>query len=81
MSPRARQPARAKSSEAPSPAAPERPAQPAPAAAAADFEKLGVFYLGRPYDLASKQSGSGLLLYDSKDLVTHAVCIGMTGRG
>ena len=23
----------------------------------------------------------GLLLYDSKDLVTHAVCVGMTGSG
>jgi hypothetical protein len=48
---------------------------------AEDFEKLGVFYLGRPYDLATKQSKPGWLLYDSKDLVTHAVCIGMTGSG
>ena len=46
----------------------------------ADFEKLGVFYLGRPYDLATKQA-SAALLYDSKDLVTHAVCVGMTGSG
>ena len=46
-----------------------------------DFEKLGVFYLGRPYDLASKQGKPGWLLYDSKDLVTHAVCVGMTGSG
>lgn len=46
-----------------------------------DFEKLGVFYLGRPYDLAQKQAKEGLLLYDSKDLVTHAVCVGMTGSG
>lgn len=38
-----------------------------------DFEKLGVFYLGKTKD--------GLLLYDSKDLVTHAVCVGMTGSG
>ena len=38
-----------------------------------EFEKLGVFYLGRTKD--------GLLLYDSKDLVTHAVCVGMTGSG
>ena len=51
------------------------------ASAAADFEKLGVFYLGRPYDLATKQSKPGWLLYDSKDLVTHAVCVGMTGSG
>jgi hypothetical protein len=45
------------------------------------FEKLGVFYLGRPYDLKAKKPKDGLLLYDSKDLVTHAVCIGMTGSG
>ena len=46
-----------------------------------DFEKLGVFYLGRPYDLPTKSAKPGLLLYDSKDLVTHAVCVGMTGSG
>ena len=45
-----------------------------------DFEKLGVFYLGRLYDLSGKKP-KGLLLYDSKDLVTHAVCVGMTGSG
>jgi hypothetical protein len=48
---------------------------------AEDFEKLGVFYLGRPYDLTAKQAKPGWLLYDSKDLVTHAVCVGMTGSG
>jgi DNA helicase HerA-like ATPase len=48
---------------------------------AAEFEKLGVLYLGRPYDLAAKQAKPGWLLYDSKDLVTHAVCVGMTGSG
>ncbi|MCI0453433.1 MAG: ATP-binding protein [Candidatus Dadabacteria bacterium] len=46
-----------------------------------DFEKLGVFYLGRPYDLNEKRRKEGLVLYDSKDLVTHAVCVGMTGSG
>jgi hypothetical protein len=46
-----------------------------------DFEKLGVFYLGRPWDLRGRRPGPGLLLYDAKDLVTHAVCIGMTGSG
>ena len=46
-----------------------------------DFERLGVFYLGRPYDLAAKRANPGWLLYDSKDLVTHAVCVGMTGSG
>jgi len=39
------------------------------------FEKLGVFYLGR------SKANDDLLLYDSKDLVTHAVCVGMTGSG
>jgi len=46
-----------------------------------DFDKLGVFYLGRLYDLQNKKGLDDLLLYDSKDLVTHAVCIGMTGSG
>ncbi len=45
-----------------------------------DYEKLGVFYLGRQYDTAAKKA-NGPLLYDSKDLVTHAVCVGMTGSG
>src|SRR5215467_16247835 len=54
---------------------------PSEAGSAEDFEKLGVFYLGRPYDLATKQAKPGWLLYDSKDLVTHAVCVGMTGSG
>ena len=53
----------------------------ASASTAEDFEKLGVFYLGRPYDLVAKQPKPGWLLYDSKDLVTHAVCVGMTGSG
>jgi hypothetical protein len=47
----------------------------------ADYEKLGVFYLGRPVDPTIKKAQPGLLLYDSKDLVTHAVCVGMTGSG
>ncbi len=46
-----------------------------------DFDKLGVFYLGRLYDAAKRAPLEDLLLYDSKDLVTHAVCIGMTGSG
>jgi hypothetical protein len=44
------------------------------------YERLGVFYLGREYDPASQQVGTDLL-YDSRDLTTHAVCIGMTGSG
>jgi hypothetical protein len=46
-----------------------------------DFEKLGVFYLGRLYDLKTRKGREELFLYDSKDLVTHAVCVGMTGSG
>jgi hypothetical protein len=46
-----------------------------------DFEKLGVFYLGREYDLAAKKRGENPVLYDARDLVTHAVCVGMTGSG
>ena len=46
-----------------------------------DYEKLGVFYLGREYDAAKNQTSPNLLLYDSKDLTTHACCIGMTGSG
>jgi hypothetical protein len=46
-----------------------------------DFEKLGAFYLGRTYDLKNKTRGESLVLYDSKDLVTHGVCVGMTGSG
>ena len=46
-----------------------------------DYEKLGVFYLGREYDAASAQLKDELVLYDSKDLTTHAVCVGMTGSG
>ena len=45
-----------------------------------DYEKLGAFYLGRPW---SESSGTepGPLLYDAKDLVTHAMVVGMTGSG
>jgi hypothetical protein len=45
-----------------------------------DFEKLGVFYIGRESDPAGKQLGDPVL-YDSRDLVTHAFCAGMTGSG
>ncbi len=47
----------------------------------ANFEKLGAFYLGRSYDLQAGRLNDDLLLYDSKDLTTHAVCLGMTGSG
>jgi hypothetical protein len=46
-----------------------------------DFEKLGLFYLGRDYDTAAARVLDTPVLYDSRDLVTHAVCVGMTGSG
>ena len=46
-----------------------------------DFEKLGAFYLGKEYDMDAKSRAENLLLYDSKDLCTHAVVVGMTGSG
>jgi len=44
------------------------------------YERLGVFYLGREYDSKADALGDEVL-YDSRDLTTHAVCIGMTGSG
>jgi hypothetical protein len=46
-----------------------------------DFEKLGLFYLGRQYDVELRRISDEVVLYDSRDLVTHAVCVGMTGSG
>ena len=46
-----------------------------------DFEKLGVFYLGREFDAATAALKDAPILYDAKDLTTHAVCVGMTGSG
>jgi hypothetical protein len=46
-----------------------------------DYEKLGAFYLGREFDAAANALKDDLILYDSKDLTTHAVCVGMTGSG
>ncbi|MGB7296647.1 MAG: DUF87 domain-containing protein [Candidatus Aminicenantales bacterium] len=45
------------------------------------YEKLGLFYLGKTVDPETQAVTSDYLLYDSKDLVTHAVCVGMTGSG
>ncbi|MDP1570318.1 MAG: hypothetical protein Q8L86_09960 [Vicinamibacterales bacterium] len=45
------------------------------------FEQLGLFYLGRRYDAVARQRLPEPVLYDAADLVTHAVCIGMTGSG
>ena len=45
------------------------------------YERLGLFYLGRRYELGSAARMADPVLYESKDLVTHAVCVGMTGSG
>jgi hypothetical protein len=45
------------------------------------IEKLGQFFLGRIHDLDEGQTSAEELLYDAKDLTTHAVCVGMTGSG
>ena len=46
-----------------------------------DFEKLGLFYLGRTVDPATRTATDVPLLYDASDLVTHAAIVGMTGSG
>lgn len=44
------------------------------------FEKLGVFYLGATRESMAAGEPEPVL-YDSRDLTTHAVCVGMTGSG
>lgn len=46
-----------------------------------DYEKLGVFYMGRSFDIEAGKASPDPVLYDSKDLNTHAVIVGMTGSG
>jgi len=46
-----------------------------------DYEDLGAFYLGREVDGEELAAGDQPLLYDSSDLTTHAVIVGMTGSG
>jgi hypothetical protein len=46
-----------------------------------DYEKLGVFYLGRRYDPSCRQTTTEPLLYESRHLVTHGLVVGMTGSG
>jgi hypothetical protein len=46
-----------------------------------DFEKLGLFYLGRQVDPESGATLPEPFFIDSRDLTTHAVCVGMTGSG
>lgn len=46
-----------------------------------DYEKLGAFYLGKVFDPVAWKRTDDYLLYDSRDLCTHGVCVGMTGSG
>ncbi len=46
-----------------------------------DFEQLGIFYLGRTCDPDTGERRDEPILYESKDLTTHALCVGMTGSG
>ncbi|MCP1224705.1 ATP-binding protein [Sebaldella sp. S0638] len=46
-----------------------------------DYEKLGSFYLGKKYNFGKKELTNEYYLYDSKDLTTHGLCVGMTGSG
>jgi hypothetical protein len=46
-----------------------------------DFEKPGTFYLGRCFDPQAARPIDRPVLFPSKNLTTHAVCIGMTGSG
>jgi len=45
------------------------------------YEKLGAFYLGKEFDIEGRKLLDNLVMYDSKDLVTHTVIVGMTGSG
>jgi hypothetical protein len=44
-------------------------------------ESLGQFYLGRRFDLVTRTGDTEPFSYRSNDLLTHAVCVGMTGSG
>lgn len=45
------------------------------------YERLGYFYLGKAIDPESGERAQEPFLYDSRDLLTHAVILGMTGSG
>lgn len=46
-----------------------------------NFEKLGIFYLGKEYDFKKDTLKKDPLLLDDSQLTTHAVILGMTGSG
>src|SRR5258708_8188250 len=45
------------------------------------IEAPTTFYMGRRYDPSTKQLVDEVVYYDSRDLTTHAVVVGMTGSG
>jgi hypothetical protein len=47
----------------------------------ASIDRPGTMYLGREYDLATGKALPKPLLFDTADLTTHAICVGMTGSG
>ena len=45
------------------------------------IEAPTTFYMGRRYDPSTKRLVDEVVYYDSRDLTTHAVVVGMTGSG
>jgi hypothetical protein len=45
------------------------------------IEAPTTFYLGRRYDPATHKLADDIVYYDARDLVTHAIVVGMTGSG
>jgi len=46
-----------------------------------DIEETGSLYLGKHYDPQKRKALDEPVLYQSKDLTAHAICVGMTGSG
>ncbi len=44
-------------------------------------DKTGYFYIGKSFSMEKGETLDTPVHYDSRDLTTHAVCIGMTGSG
>ncbi len=45
------------------------------------IEAPTTFYMGRRYDPATHKLADDIVYYDARDLVTHAIVVGMTGSG
>lgn len=45
------------------------------------IEAPTTFYLGRRYDQTQQRLADEVIYYDSRDLTTHAIVVGMTGSG